>query len=80
MVYQTNGDRYKKYYKWEDVKKSAYNYEREGLLKHIMSKRIVETDNYVLRLMLDYYERSLVFLMRYVDELRNFKNIHWKNR
>ena len=80
MVYKTNGDRYKNYYKWEDVKNPAYNYEREGLLKHIMSKRIVETDNYVLRLMLDYYERSLVFLMRYVDELRNFKNIHWKNR
>ena len=80
MVYKTNGDRYKNYYKCDDVKNSAYNYEREGLLKHIMSKRIVETDNYVLRLMLDYYERSLVFLMRYVDELRNFKNIHWKNR
>ena len=80
MKYKANGNRYKNYYKWEDVKNEPYNYERDGLLKHIMSRKIVDTNNYILKLMLDYYERSLIFLMRYADELRNFKNIHWKNR
>ena len=80
MKYKANGNRYKNYYKWEDFKNESYNYERDGLLKHIMSRKIVDTNNYILKLMLDYYERSLVFLMRYADELRNFKNIHWKNR
>lgn len=80
MKYKINSNRYKRYYRWEDEKHSSYNYERDGLLKKIMSRKIVETKNYTLKLMLDYYERSLVFLMKYVDELRNFKNIHWKNR
>ena len=80
MKYKANGNRYKNYYKWEDFKNESYNYERDGLLKHIMSRKIVDTNNYILKLMLDYYERSLVLLMRYADELRNFKNIHWKNR
>jgi hypothetical protein len=33
-----------------------------------------------LRILLNYLESSLVFLMKYVDVLKNFKNIHWKNR
>ena len=80
MKYNANGNRYKTYYRWEDVKNSSYNYERDGLLNRIMSNVIVNTENKTLRLILEYYERSLIFLMKYVDELKNFKNPHWKNR
>lgn len=80
MKYNTNGNRYKTYYRWEDVKNSSYNYERDGLLNRIMSNVIVNTENKTLKLILEYYERSLIFLMKYVDELKNFKNPHWKNR
>ena len=80
MIYNTNGYRYKNYYKWESIKNEGYNYERDGLLKRIMSSRIVNTSNSTLKIILNYYETSLVFLMRYVDILKNFKNPCWKNR
>ena len=80
MQHNINGTRYKNFYRWEYVKNEGYNYEREGLLKRIMSAKIINTKNSPLKTILDYYEASLVFLMRYVDILKNFKNPCWKNR
>lgn len=80
MQHNINGTRYKNFYRWEYVKNERYNYEREGLLKKIMSAKIINTKNGPLKTILDYYEASLVFLMRYVDILKNFKNPCWKNR
>lgn len=65
---------------WDDRKNMPYDYEKEGLLSRIMSHTIVQTRNPLLRKMLGFYEGSLVWVMKYVDVLRNFKNIHWKNR
>lgn len=80
MEHNANGNRYKNFYRWESVKNEGYDYEREGLIKRLMSSRIINTNNKVLKIILDYYETSLVFLMRYVDILKNFKNPCWKNR
>lgn len=80
MEYNVNGNRFKDNYTWETIKNEPYNYERHGLLKHIMSNRIVNTTNTPLRIILEYYEKSLVFVMKYVDKLKNFKNPYWENR
>lgn len=80
MITNKNGSRFKEYYKWEIVKNSPYDYEKFGLLKHILSSKIVDSNNKILKIVLKYYENSLVFLMKYVDILKNFKNIYWKNR
>lgn len=80
MIVNRNGYRFNAYYKWEKIKNSPYNYERDGLLRHIMSNKIVNSNNKILKIILLYYEKSMVFLMKYVDILKNFKNIHWKNR
>ena len=77
--YSNNYSR-RNYSLWDDRKNMPYDYEKEGLLKHIMSHTIVQTRNPLLRKMLSFYEGSLVWVMKYVDVLRNFKNIHWKNR
>lgn len=77
--YSNNYSR-RNYSLWDDRKNMPYDYEKEGLLKHIMSRTIVQTRNPLLRKMLGFYEGSLVWVMKYVDVLRNFKNIHWKNR
>ena len=77
--YSNNYSR-RNYSLWDDRKNMPYDYEKEGLLKHIMSRTIVQTRNPLLRKMLSFYEGSLVWVMKYVDVLRNFKNIHWKNR
>lgn len=80
MEYNVNGNKYNDYYIWENIKNSPYDYQKHGLLKHIMSNRIVNTTNNSLKIVLQFYESSLIFLMKYVDVLKNFKNIYWKNR
>lgn len=80
MIYNENGYRYRDYYKWELTKQSPYNYERNGLLKHIMSRNITNSKNSVLFIIKSYFEQSIIFLLKYVDRLKHFKNYHWKNR
>lgn len=80
MTYNDNGNRYKHYQHWENVKNAPYDYERYGLLNKIMSNRIYNTTNEALKVILSYYEKSLIFVMKYVDRLKHFKNPYWKNR
>lgn len=80
METNSNGTRFKNYYLWENRKNMPYDYSREGLLKHIMSPVILNTKNTALKILLDYIESSFIFVMKYTDILKNFKNIHWKNR
>lgn len=80
MTYNDNGNRYKHYQHWENVKNAPYDYERYGLLNKIVSNRIYNTTNECLKIILNYYEKSLVFVMKYVDRLKHFKNPYWKNR
>lgn len=80
MIYKDNEYRYRDYYKWEKRSQSPYNYEKHGLIKHLLSNKLINTNNSVLRVILAYYENSIVFLLKYVDRLKHFKNHHWKNR
>lgn len=80
MQLRENGTRFKEYWKWEDRKQSPYDYENLGLLKHLLSERIIESKNIILQNILSYVEQSLVFVMKYIDRLKHFKNYHWKNR
>ena len=80
MQYRENGTRYTNYCLWESKKYSVYDYERNGLLKHIMSHKIVESTNPILQSVLLYYEKSIIFVLKYIDRLRHFKNYHAKNR
>lgn len=80
MEIRSNGTRFAEYNKWENIKHQPYNYAEKGLLNHIISPAIVNTTNPVLKILLQYMENSMIFLMKYTDILKNFKNIHWKNR
>lgn len=83
MEIRTNGTQYKRYKQMEKVFNESYDYENKGLLKHLMSRRIIESEGAkkgVLKYILEYFEKSMIFLMKYTDELKNFKNIHYKNR
>lgn len=80
MEIRNNGNRFLEYRNWENVKHSSYDYAKDGLLKYIMSPAIVNTNNAILKFLLQYVETSLMFTMKYTDILKNFKNIHWKNR
>lgn len=80
MEVRNNGMRYNDYDRWEIRKHTSYDYVKYGLLNHIMSRAIVNTNNNVLKIILQFVESSLMFVMKYTDVLKNFKNIHWKNR
>lgn len=80
MEVRNNGTRFYNYDNWEIIKHSPYNYTKHGLLKYIMSSQIVNTTNPALKILLQYVESSLFFVMKYTDILKHFKNIHWKNR
>lgn len=80
MELRPNGNRFKEYRKWERVRYAPYDYEKDGVLSRTISPVILNTTNPVLKTLLQYVETSLVFIMKYVDILKNFKNIHWKNR
>lgn len=80
MITRTNGERYITYKKWSKTANLNYDYEYKGILTNIMSKRIIDTTNPILQFILGIVEKSLVFVLKYVDELKNFKNFHYKNR
>lgn len=80
LIVRQNGSKYYNYYLWDNEKYKPYDYEKNGLLNKILSNVIVSTNNSILKNILLYYEKSLILLLKYVDKLKNFKNIHWKNR
>lgn len=80
MIYNENGHRFYNYDEWETLIAPPYNYEKNGLLKHIISHVITDSKNNVLQAILKYYEKSLIIVMKYIDILKHFKNYHWKNR
>ena len=80
MITRTNGERYINYKKWSKTANLNYDYESNGILTNIMSKRIIDTTNPILQFILGIVEKSLIFVLKYVDELKNFKNFHYKNR
>lgn len=80
MISRPLGTRHKNYELFESKLHQPYNYERYGLLNKIISHKIVNTKNTVLKNVLKYYEQSFIFAMKYVDRLKHFKNYNWVNR
>lgn len=74
------GTKYKKYYLFETKLNQPYDYENNGLLNKVISNKITNSKNNILKIILHYYEKSFVFLMKYIDRLKNFKNYNWVNR
>lgn len=80
METRNNATRFINYDRWESTKYMPYNYVKNGLLNRIMSSQIANTNNAIFKVLLQFVESSLFFVMKYTDILKNFKNIHWKNR
>ncbi len=80
METHNNGYRFYNYSKWNVIKNAPYDYERNGLLKHLMSHTIVESKNKALQALLSFIENSLIILMKYIERLQHFKDYAYKNR
>lgn len=75
-----NGKRFDALKPYNMMKNNPYDYEYNGLIRHLISKVIYETKNPITKFMIDTFEKDIVFLLKYVDVLMNFTNIYVKNR
>ena len=80
MKVYKNGKRYDSLKLYENLKHSPYDYERHGLIRHLMSKIIYNTNNPITKFMIDMFDKEFVFILKYTDKLANFTNICHKNR
>jgi hypothetical protein len=80
MIVNTNGHRYINYGLYESQLHRPYDYALEGLLKHIISRRIMRTKNPILQYMLQVMEQALIFMSKSTDMVQNVFNYNWKNR
>lgn len=79
MKVKPNETRFYNYKLWNIEKYAPYDYERHGLIKHLLSPNITNTKNQTTSVILQFYEKSLIYLMKYVDRLKHFKDAGWKN-
>lgn len=75
-----NGHRYDYTENYDRTLNTPYDYERNGLLRHIVSQRIVKTENPITKFICNVFEKEMVFLLRYADTLANFRNPFFRNR
>lgn len=80
MNTQNNGKRFESYKDWDISHNFEYDYARNGVVKKIVSKPMAQTDNPILKIILQFYDSTITYMLKSIDILKNFKNIHWKNR
>lgn len=78
MEYRKPYTRYEYLQDYNRSKHNPYDYRKNGLLNRMMSPVITNTSNRTTRLVLDFVEAAFVFILDYVDELRNFKNWNYR--
>ena len=80
MEINNNGTRYNNYILWENRKHMPYDYARDGLLNKVLSNKIYNNKNIILKNILNIYEVTIVNILKTVDILNNYKNFLYRNR
>lgn len=80
MIIRDNGTRYNEYYQWDNIEYRKYDYSKTGIVNRIMSPVITNGTNPITNIILQCFDKSIVFVLKYIDVLKNFKNIHLNNR
>ena len=80
METYNNGHRYENLRIYDKLKHNPYDYKRNGLIKHLVSPRIANTKNPVLRFIVNTVENSIIYTLQYIDILKNYFNYTWYNR
>ena len=77
-TYRPLGTRWKYLKKHSRIKHAPYDYETEGLLIRLLPSRITHTNNETTIAVLAFVEDVCVRLLKYVDELRYFKDWNFR--
>lgn len=80
MIQNSNGSRYNSYKKFEHSLHQPYDYRSKGILNKILSHKIYNTTNPILKYVLSIYEQSIIYVFNYIDILENFFNYNRYNR
>ena len=80
MTTLPNGSRYNYTRDYDKALHQPYDYENEGLLKHMMSQRIVQSPNQITQFLLRVFEKEIVLCLKLTEMLQNFKNPFYRNR
>ncbi len=80
MQVYPNGSRYSYTRLYDEELNKPYDYENEGLLRHLMSARITNSQNPITSFLVRVFEQEIVMLLKVTDVLANFKNPYFKNR
>lgn len=75
-----NGYRYEYFRHYENKLHQPYDYKHNGLNNKILSNKLYNTKNPILKYILSIYENNIIFMLSYVDILQNIFNYNWKNR
>lgn len=78
QTYRPLGTRWKYTKQHSHIKHKPYDYEDEGLLIRLLPERITTTENATTRAVLAFVEDVCVRLLKYVDELRYFKDWNYR--
>ena len=78
LEYRPNGTRWKYIKKHQNIKHQPYDYADEGLLNKLLPEHVVNTDNDTTKAVLDFVEDVCVRILKYVDELKHFKDWNWR--
>lgn len=80
MKIHSNGDRFKNNYLYNERLHNPYDYKNDGLIQHIIPRKIFTTTNTTLKWFLNTFDTSMIFVFNYIDKLKHFKNYTNKNR
>lgn len=80
MEIYKNGEQFKYNWKLSNLKHQPYAYKRKGILNKVLSNKIYNTKNKLLKAVLVKYEELIQFWFECADILGNFQNYREKNR
>ena len=75
-----NGTRYNYTRDYDETLHQPYDYQRNGLLQHTMSQRIVNTPNEITQFIYRVFEKSITLCLKLTEVLQNYKNPFFRNR
>lgn len=74
MIYKELNTRYEYLRNTEYIIRPRYDYKKNGLLRKLIPQVWYKSKNKVTNMILSFVETEFVSLMKYVEELKQFKN------
>ena len=75
-----NGKQFEENWRYNTLKHQPYAYKRKGIINKVLSNKIYDTKNTLLKAVLNVYEGILQFWFDSVDVLGHYINYREKNR